>query len=431
MKKFTNSKCTNMKKLLIILALTILTISIISSCQKENMNVDANALEIVQKELKSPEDIMAKALQYRDLVEKNQQKTDAELQILKQKIEKLKAEWSRRFGNQGVTTRSENGVIRVPEDYPTLQLAVDNSQPGGKIHIKGTVAEPSDVLVNVADLTIEGTGASPTITGSTLMITAAGITVQNLNINMAMTISGTTNAKVMNSNISATNNAGAIGVLLVINSSNNTMKNCTIDGAYEGGSYEYGFYLNNLSNHNDVENCLSKNTYGSNGSSSSAFRIDGADNSIKNCTALNFTRGFSSFTNKCKNNKFTGCVANNSINDAGFVFFLPVQSNLTLENCTANNNIDGFFIFGGSGKVSNCTANSNTSLGALIIFTDVLVEKSTFNNNGQLGIYLFSVNNSLFSKNKAANNPICDFNQTNCSGNTLTDNNFGTSCTGL
>jgi parallel beta-helix repeat protein len=401
---------------------------VFASCQKEKVTTP----EIAQNELKSLEDITANALKYRDLVEKNQQKVDAELLILTKVIGKLKAERHQRFLNNGKTARLANTVINVPADYPTLQLAVDNSQPGGKIFIKGTVSEPGDVLVDVPDLTIQGEGSSPTINGNKIMITATGVTVQNLNVNMAAVISGTTNAKLMNSSISATNNTGAIGVLLVINSSNNEIKNCTIDGAYAGGSYEYGLFMDKLSNNNKVENCTAKNTFGSLGSSaSSAFRIDGADNSITNCTALNFSRGFSSFGNACINNQFKGCVANNSINDSGFVFFLPTQSNLNLENCTANSSVNGFFIFGGSSTVSKCTANSNQRLGALIINTSVLVEKSTFNNNGGLGIYLFGVNNSLISKNKAINNPICDFNQTNCSGNTVTGNTFGTSCTGL
>lgn len=421
-----------MQKLLLNLAIIILTVSLISSCQKEIINSDAHAQEMAQKE-RSLEAIKANALQYQTLAEKSQQRTDAKLQVTKQKIEKLKAERSRRFNNPGITLRAGAGVIRVPEDYPTLQEAVDNSQPGGKIHIKGAVSEPGDVLVDVAGLTIQGTGASPTITGSTLLITAEDITVQNLKINMAVVISGTIGAKFMNNNLSATNSVGAVGPFLLINSSNNTIKNCTVNGAYAGGTHEYGLYLDNLSNHNEIENCLSKNTYGNldGSNSSSAFRIDGADNSLKNCTASNFTRGFSSFGSDGKNNQFIGCVANNSTNDSGFVFFLPDDSNLLFKNCTANNSVNGFFIFGGSCKVENCTANSNLSLGTLIIFTDVLLEKSTFNNNEGLGIYLFGVNDALISKNNATNNPICDFNQTNCSGNTVTNNGFGTSCTGL
>jgi parallel beta-helix repeat protein len=402
---------------------------VFSSCQEEKVTTP----EIVQNELKSLEDITANALQYRDLAEKNQQKVDAQLLNLTQAIEKIKAERSQRFLNNDKTARlAANAVINVPADYPTLQLAVNNSQPGGKIFIKGTVSEPGDVLVDVPELTIQGQGSSPTINGSKIMITATGVTVQNLNMNIATVISGTTNSKLMNCNISATNNVGALAPLLFMNSSNNEVKNCTIDGAYPSGSYEYGLFADNLSNKNKVENCTAKNTFGPVGmSASSAFRIDGRDNSITNCTALNFSRGFSSFGNACINNQFKGCVANNSTNDSGFVFLLPTQSNLNLENCTANNSVNGFFILGGSATISKCTANSNQRVGALIILNNALVEKSTFSNNTGIGIYLLGVNSSLISKNKAINNPVCDFNQTNCNGNTVTDNTFGTSCTGL
>jgi parallel beta-helix repeat protein len=401
---------------------------VIASCQKEIITTPEKA----QTELKSLEDITAIASQYSDFAKKNQQKVDAELLILTKEIENLKAQRSQRFLNNGKSARLANTVINVPNDYPTLQLAVDNSQPGGKIFIKGTVSEPADVLVDVPELTIQGQGSLPTINGTKIMITASGVTVQNLKVNMAMIISGTTDAEVMNCNISATNNTAAIPVLLLLNSSNNSIKNCTIDGAYAGGSYEFGLFMDKLSNKNTVKNCIAKNTFGSLGiSESSAFRIDGADNSITNCTALNFSRGFSSFGNACINNQFRGCVANNSINDSGFVFILPTQSNLNLENCTANGSVNGFFILGGSSTVSKCTANTNQRLGALIINTSVLIEKSTFNNNGGLGIYLFGVNNNVITKNKAINNSICDFNQTNCTGNTITDNTFGTSCTGL
>lgn len=420
-----------MKKLCVNLALAILTIGIISSCQKEKMNVDANAPAMALKDLNYLEDITANPSKYEAVIEKNQKKMDADLQVLKLKIEKLKEERIQPIDYQDVTLRSGNSPIRVPQDYPSLQEAVNHSQPGGKIFIQGTVAEPGDVLVSVSGLTIQGQGSSPTISGSTLVITATGVTVQNLNVNMATVISGTTNTTLMNSTFSATNNVGTIGVLLFMNSSSNSIKNCTVDGAYSGGSYGFGLYLDNSSNYNTIENCTSKNTYGPNNeSTSAAFGIDGADNSIKNCTALNFTRGFSSFSNESINNQFKGCVANNSINDAGFVFF-PAQSNLTIENCTANNcSSDGFFIFGGSGVVSNCIANSN-SVGIVIVFTDVLLEKGNYNNNGQVGIYLFSVNNAAIKKNKSTGNPVCDFNQTLCSGNTITGNTFGTNCTGL
>jgi len=421
-----------MKKLCVNLALAILTIGIISSCQKEKMNVDANAPAMAQADLKGMNDLTANVLQYKALVEKNKEKTEAELAILKQKIEKLKADQSQ-LDNQEVTPRSGNSPIRVPQDYPSLQEAVNHSQSGGKIFIQGTVAEPGDVLVNVSGLTIQGQGSSPTINGSTLVITAADTKVQNLRVNMATVISGTSSTKLMNSTFSATNNVGALAPLVLINSSSNEIQNCTVDGAYAGGTHEFGLYMDNLSNHNEIQNCTSKNTFGIIGQSvSAAFVIDGADNSLQNCTAMNFTRGFSSSGNDNINNQFEGCVANGSTNDAGFVFFMPDQSNLKMENCTANNNVSlGYLIYGGSGTVSKCTGNSNSGTGIAIVFTDVLLEKGNYNNNGQVGIYLFSVNNATIKKNKATGNLVCDFNQTSCSGNTITGNTFGTSCTGL
>jgi parallel beta-helix repeat protein len=453
-----------MKKLILNLAFIILTISIISSCQKETMNVDANAPELAQADLNGMNDLAANALQYKALAEKNQEKTEAELHVLKLKIEALKAERAQRFGNQEVSSRSVNGIIRVPQDYPSLQLAVDNSQSGGKIFIQGTVSEPGDVLVDVPGLTIQGQGSSPTINGSTLVITAADTKVQNLTVNMATVISGTSGTKLMNSTFSATNNTGAMGPLVVLNSSNNSIKNCTIDGAYEGGSHEFGLFMDYLSNQNEVENCTSKNTFGVvNQRYSAAFAIDGANNQIHNCTALNFTRGFSSIGNSSNNNQFKGCVANGSVNDAGFVF-LSVGNNLQLEHCIANNNASiGFFIDGGVIEATECTANSNNFAGIYLQFGSFNIkESSTLNNNkfgmlivdynpntgeffnhtgtleknttesnGWLGIYLLGLNNSYIIDNTSTGNPVCDFNQTLCSGNTVSGNNFGTSCTNL
>jgi|GEM_PF-5185145 len=451
-----------MKKLCVNLALAILTIGIISSCQKEKMNMDVNAPAMAQADLKGMNDLTANALQYKALVEKNQEKTEAELAILNQKIEKLKADQSQ-VDNQEVTIRSGNSPIRVPQDYPSLQEAVNHSQSGGKIFIQGTVAEPGDVLVNVSGLTIQGQGSSPTINGSTLVITAQDIKVQNLRVNMATVISGTSGTKLMNSTFSATNNVGALAPLVLMNSSSNEIKNCTVDGAYAGGTYQVGLLVDNLSNHNEIENCTAKNTNGSFGQSASAFVIDGAENSIKIAPALNFIRGFSSFSDDSKNNEFSNCVANNG-NDAGFVFLVPNGNHFTLENCTANNNTaGGIFIIGGFGTISKCTANSNSGHGVFLLFGDFQIEKSTFkynnstgivivdinpqtgeffNHTGTLeknttdsnvlvGIYLLGLNNSVIEKNKSTGNPVCDFNQTLCSGNTVSGNNFGTSCTDL
>ncbi len=451
-----------MKNLLVILAMFILTIIVISSCQKEIINVDANTPEVVQEDLNVLGDIKAKVSEYSSLGVKYRHRTDNKLQVYKQKIDKLIDDRSKRFVNPDFAKKSGKAVIRVPADYPTLQLAVDNSMPGGKIFVSGTVAEPVDVIIDVPGLTIQGQGSSPTISGSTLTITEENITVQNININVAMVIYSTTNAKVINNTISATNNVGAEAPLSLINSSNNEIKNCTVDGAYEGGYYINGIYLDQLSNNNKVDNCISKNTDDPSSFLSAGFRIDGANNIIKKCTAINFTRGFltgcvEEDEDGCLNrdNQFIDCVANGSTTDAGFVIESSEGINHTLKNCTANNNFGfGFFIFRGTIEVSGCVANSNGT-GILSIFSNFKMEKNTFmnnsfigayiydveagyhtgtlekntiNSNGLIGIYLQGVNNSAIVKNKSNENPVCDFNQTLCSGNLVTGNHFGTSC---
>ena len=447
-----------MRQKLLIITLIISTIVIISGCQKEVRTNDINTSEQIQKKPFDLQNVEASALQYRALVEKSLKQTEIKLQAVKQTIEKLKSERSQMHGNSDLMTTPKKAVIHVPADYPTLQEAVDGAAQNSKILVTGSISDLGDVLIDVPDLTILGDDNSATINGNMLMITAANITIKNLNINMAVVISGTSNAKFISNNISAPNSTGAIGPFLSMNSNSDTIRNCHADGIYQGGSYEYGFYLDGLSNNNEIIGCIAENT--SNTESSSAFRIDGANNLIKNCSASNFTRGFSSFGGYSKNNQFIGCVANNSNNDAGFVFFLPDESNLILKNCTANNNItDGFFIDGGFCNVSNCTANANGSLGILVILNDFIVEKNAFKNNGYAGIYIYGDNtyglvsgtiqkntvesnaafgiylkgviNSAMTKNASTSNPACDFNQTNCSGNTLTGNTFGTSCTGL
>ncbi|MEP7318372.1 MAG: right-handed parallel beta-helix repeat-containing protein [Panacibacter sp.] len=447
-----------MRQKLLLITLIISTIVIISSCQKEVKTNDINTSEQVQKRPFDLQDVESSALQYRAMVEKSLKQTDIKLQAVTKTIEKLKSERSQMHGNSDLMAKPKKGVIHVPADYSTLQEAVDSATQNCKILVTGSVSDLGDVLIDVPDLTILGDGNSATINGNILMITAANITIKNLTINMAVVISGTSNAKLINNNLSAANSVGAISPFLSMNSNNNTIMNCHADGIYQGGSYEYGFYLDSLSNNNEINGCIAENT--SNSMSSSAFRIDGANNFIKNCSTSNFTRGFSSFGGYSKNNQYIGCVANNSNGDAGFVFFLPDESNLILKNCTANNNItDGFFIDGGSCNVSNCTANANGSLGILVILNDFIVEKNTFSNNGYAGIYIYGDNtyglvsgtiqkntiesnfafgiyltgviNSAITKNASTNNPVCDFNQTNCSGNILTGNTFGTSCTGL
>lgn len=449
-----------MRQKLLLITLIISAAGIIISCQKEIKNDGTYPSEKIQKKPFDPEEIKTSVLKYRGMIEKIDPEIKETVSLLTQKIETLKLERSKKSGNTVLLKRGNQSrnIIYVPADYPTLQEAIDNAPQNGKIVVKGTVNNTGDVFVDVPGLIVQGEGRSPLISGNILMITAANITIQNLNINMVTAILGTSNVKLVNNEISTPGGVQEEGLLFLLNAANNTIKNCTVNGAYTGGLYRYGVFMNEGSTNNTIENCISKNIFSnSNDQTGSAFLINGENNSIKNCRALNFTRGF--YSSAGKNNKFISCIANNSTNDAGFVFFGTDETNLTLENCIANNNVsDGFFIYKAACKVSKCTANSNGSYGIEAILANFIIEKNTFRKNNKIGvvlydvesglhkgtleknetefnttfgIYMWGMNNSAIIRNKSKNNTTCDFNQKNCSGNILTGNQFGTSCTGL
>ncbi|CAN5540667.1 hypothetical protein BH10BAC3_BH10BAC3_14450 [soil metagenome] len=500
-------KYYNMKKIFIFSVLSILTFT---SCQKEIKSLDKNPLQSVQKETNAT-GLKTNAINYRASVEKTFPLVFAKRKTAMQNIENLTLErmnYLRRPEVMSSVNSSKKSVIHVPQDYSTLQAAVDNSIDGGKIIVDGTVLQSGNVMVDVPNLTIQGEGEedeeSSTIndnsnTGDNLVVTVPGVTIKNLKLlDIGIVVNSTTSAKLMNLN-ARNSNPLILSVIGLFGSTNSVIKNCVITYSILGadGVTGIGVFLDDFSNNNEVVNCKVSNTQ------FTAFDIEGSDNSINNCEAVDFYRGFISFDGVSTGNVFTGCVANHSYADAGFVFlnFSPNNTTVTLKNCTANDNIFASIVdFGGSviisncttssitrnifgpnpvglgilviggfqtgefATVSNCTANSNggggigivninfevtnntcnNSLGVeqangIVLFNDsglpmsgtVKGNTTDFNANNSIGINLIGVTNSSIINNRSMNNGVCDFNQTNCSGNTLTNNKFGSSCTGL
>lgn len=501
---------TLLNKKITIALLTTASICIIS-CQKETKNPDSNPLQSVQKETNVTAGLKANAINYRASVEKTYFLVLAKRKAAMQNIEKITLERKQYLNTPEVMSRansSKKSVIHVPGDYSTLQAAVDNSMGGGKIIVDGTVLQTGNVMVDVPNLTIQGEGEddeeSSTIkdnsnVGDNLIITAPGVTIKNLKLlDIGIVINSANNEKL--TNLSAIHSNPEIpSVIALIGANNNIVKNCKISESVLGvnGITGIGIFLDDFSNNNEVDNCIVSNTQ------FTAFGIEGSNNRINNCEAINFYRGFISFDGVSTGNVYTRCVANHSYADAGFVFlnFTPTNTIVTLENCTANDNVAFASIvdFGGSVILSNCTTNSNTRntagnipagmafigigqtgefanvsncaanlnawFGMAIINMNFVVTNNTcnknlgilpasgtlslisdngvpisgtlkgnttdFNANNSTGITLIGVINSSIINNESMNNAVCDFNQTNCSGNILTNNKFGTSCTGL
>jgi hypothetical protein len=481
----------------------------VASCQKEMKNAGEHTLQPSQKIANVMDNLNAKATSYRTSSEKSYQVVCNKQKALKQNIEQLVLQRNGRLNKAGVLSNANSNkksVIHIPSDYPTLQSAVDNSQEGGTIILDGTVLQSGNVMVDVPNLTIQGGGAgqSSAINGNSnagdnLVITVPGVTVNNLTLlNIGILISNTQNEIITNLKLTNTNPT-IFSVILLLSSNNNLVKNCGINGGSLSQGSGLGVFLDDFSNSNEVDNCVVSNTQ------FAAFGIEGSNNQVNNCQALNFIRGFISFDGVSTGNVYTGCEASHSIADAGFVFLCFVTNNtVTLKSCTANDNVafTSMLFFGGSAILSNCIANSNTrdiagnipygivTIGgggqagefanmfgctansnagggigiqnmhftvtnntasknwgadpaggagiALINNIDGFSMSGTYkgniteyNTNSDFGVYLLGITNSSITNNQSMNNGACDFNQINCSGNTLANNQFGSSCTGL
>jgi hypothetical protein len=96
--------------------------------------------------------------------------------------------------------------------------------------------------------------------------------------------------------------------------------------------------------------------------------------------------------------------------------------NFLVTNNTCNKNLGDV---PGSGMLAIFSTNGLPMSGTLKGNT------TDFNLNNAIGILLNGITNSTIIKNESMHNSVCDFDQTNCSGNTLTSNQFGSICTGL
>jgi len=480
----------------------------IISCQKDIKNLNNTPLQLVQKKSNGMADLKANAINYRASSEKSHQLLLANQKIAKQNIEKFTLDRKQLLNKPELISRQDlkrKSVIHVPEDYSTLQEAVDKSMDGGKIIIDGTVLQIGNVIVDVPNLTIQGEEEEKSATindnssaGDNLIVTVPGVTIKNLKLlNFGIVINNANSETLINLNAS-NSNPGILSVIALFGSNNNIVKNCRISYSIlgSGGTSGIGILLDDFSNNNEVADCKVSNTQ------FTAFEIEGSNNRIKNCEAVNFYRGFISFDGVSTGNVYTGCVANHSYADAGFVFFnfSPNNTMVTLKSCTANDNVAfSSIIIVGSVKIDDCiasfntrnivgnipggiavigigtpgefadisnsTANSNALGGIGVVDINFSVTNNTcnknlcldplsgvlafFQNNGvpmsgtikgnvanynlnnAIGTYLSGITNSSVINNESLHNAVCDFNQTNCSGNTLTNNKFGTICTDL
>ena len=476
-----------MRTKLSIVLLTLMLVGIIYSCRKDAQNADNNALPVALKDvatthlnIPSLHNGDAFALHLTDRMKDKCRDLSKRLNDVRHQTESF---ISRCKQNPGRPHRPDSQVIYVPQDYPTLQSAVDIAPVGARIIVCGKVAQSGNVLIGTDNLSIEGRDESATLSDSNdslstdnLIITSSGVTVKNLKLlNIGIQINDPATSVTLAHDKVINNNLNNPSIITLTNSSHNKIIDCCLSGSGVNANGQIGVLLDSLSNHNVIEDCSVTNT------DFAAYNITGSDNEIRHCRASNYNIGFMVWNflgTSTTGNVFTDCNADNGVSGSGFLLY---ANDVSVYNCSANNCVNAVVnvslssrIIHCSGNrcyqafinylanevtVSDCSANQsaysgiqvemvnnfklthntcNESAGSGIIvnnysgnFSTGILEDNNTNSNTAFGIFLNSVSNSTIRDNKSLHNIQCDFDQTNCSANITTHNQFGNTCSSL
>mgnify|MGYP001577568378 CR=1 FL=1 len=291
-------------------------------------------------------------------------------------LTKIKAEFDRRVAEhkarlaQAGSTNSlakSNPKITVPDDYATIQEAVDAAAAGTKINVKsGSYTE--DVVVDKANLEITASG-KVTLNGS-FTLNANGITIHKFKI-IATSFNSVVGNAVSGAEIEDNTFSGGFFPIVFFSSINCTIKGNTISGATNGMG------LSDSDN-----NTIDENTVTATGGDIGILLQSGSDDNVVS-------------GNTCK---FFG--------RAGILLQDTGAGNQLKDN-VCNNNTYGIEIL----------ASNNNTIGS----------DNTANANNQYGIFLrFGASNNTIKKNKAKSNTTCDiFHDGSGSGNVLSKNTAG------
>jgi parallel beta-helix repeat protein len=322
----------------------------------------------------------------------------------------------------------DGSPIYVPDNYTTIQAAVNASSPGDTIIVSdGTYTE--NVMVNKA-LTIQSENGSANCIVQTanpsnyvFVVTASNVTIRGFTLKNAngtgaagirlqsgvghCTISNNTASNnycgiylYTSSNNNLTGNTvvnNSYGIRLYASSNNNTVTANTASNNSNSGIYLYSSLYNNLTNNTASYN----SAYGIHLYSSSK------SNTLTNNTASNNGKGIY-LSISCNNNTLTGNTV--SYNTQQGIYLDSSNNNNTLTGNTASYNYRGISLASSSyNNLTGNTANSNTYIGIELTSSNsnILTSNTVSNNSDYRGIYLYSssyntIYNNYFNNTKNA-----------------------------
>jgi len=297
------------------------------------------------------------------------------------------------------------GTIIVPDDYSTIQEAINVAGPGDTIFVRaGTYYE--HVVVNKAvsligedreKTVIDGYGAGTVITVEASNLAIKGFTIKNSGeLDYGVYVASQTNVTIQNNNV-ANNDYG----IWLASSSNNNISGNNIT------NNDYGIWLASSSNNN-----ISGNIFVNDG----LFVYDSymifVENNTVNGKSLVYLEGVTDYSvkdagqvvlNRC--NKIR--VENLNLSKTEGAIELWETNNTIIQKNNITNNDYGIYLY--SSNNNNISGNNIT--------------------NNDYGIYLYSSNNNNISGNNITNNGnailLASSSNNNISGNNITANNYG------
>lgn len=291
-------------------------------------------------------------------------KFEQNLTTMRAKVAQYKAKQS--LEKKSSAAAVAGATIRVPDDYPTIQAAIDAAAPGTKVLVKaGTYTE--DLTITTPDLRLTASGAV-TLDGTIIVDGTSGVQIDHFTF-----VASTVEVNVF-----------------VVDCSGVTVK----DNTFSGGSF-IGLAIFLSSDCTVKHNVFSGYFIG-------ALIEGGGGNTLDENTGTGNVGAFvlSAFVAPTTGNTLSSNSA--SANEVGI--FLGVTDSNTLKDNVCNGNASGIILADATGNTvgSKNTANDNTDVG---IFLDSgtsgnKVTKNTALGNGTCDIVNDGTGNT-FSKNTA------------------------------